>query len=383
MQPPRVAHVINSIGLGGVPEAVFQLLRAMPADGCLPMIYALRSPAPTDEARAERLSRLRTLGEVSLGEPAEDRLSIVTQLHGWLSARRPHIVHTHSYKPNLHGRLAAGLLRRDGAKVVAHYHNQYDSQWTRDGTRALDAALAHETDMILACSTSVAQHVTEALSLVPGRVTVLPNGVDPTAFARRSTQDEARRILGLPRGRRIVGLVGRISQQKGQDDLVRAAARIRRSVPDVLLVLAGAPDAPEGLAALQALVHDLGLADCVQTLGFVADIAAFYSAIDVLAAPSRWEGFGLMLVEAMTAGVPIVAYAAGAIPEIVGEEGGAVLVDVGHIEGLAAAIETVLGSRELAEQLAEAGHRRAREFTWEKSARRLAALYADLCGDGP
>jgi glycosyltransferase involved in cell wall biosynthesis len=384
MSPPRVAHVINSIGLGGVPESVFHLLRTMPPGGCEPSLYVLRGPDPADEHRAARLARFRQIGlPVTLGAPDEGRLSIVAQLHDWLAREAPDILHSHSYKPNLHAGLAAGPLRSGGLKVIAHYHNQYDAQWQRDGTLGLDAALAARCDRVVACSGAVADHVRERLGVRPERLAVIPNGVDDARFSTPLPQTAARAEMGLPAGRPIIGLVGRISEQKGQEDLLRAAAAVRAAVPDVLFVFAGAPDTPERIVALQELVSSLGLRDAVHFAGFVADIPTLYGALDVLAAPSRWEGFGLMLVEAMTAGVPIVATAVGAIPEIVGNEGAARLVPPGDAVALSAALIDVLSHPDQARCLAEAGRRRARSFTWDHSAARLSQLYATLSDRGP
>jgi len=383
MPSPRVAHVINSIGLGGVPESVFHLLRTMPPGGCEPSLYVLRGPDPADEDRAARLARFRQIGlPVTLGAPDEGRLSVVAQLHDWLTREAPDILHSHSYKPNLHAGLAAGPLRARGLKVMAHYHNQYDAQWQRDGTLGLNAALAAQSDSVVACSAAVGDHVRERLGVSPERLVIIPNGVDDARFSTPPSRNAARTRMGLPAERPIIGLVGRISEQKGQDDLLRAATAVRAAIPDVLFVLAGAPDAPERLVALQELVASLDLSEAVHFAGFVTDIPTLYAALDVLAAPSRWEGFGLMLVEAMTAGVPIVATAVGAIPEVVGNDGAARLVPPGDIDALSSALVDVLSHPAEARCLVDAGRRRAASFTWDNSAARLARLYATLSDRG-
>jgi glycosyltransferase involved in cell wall biosynthesis len=111
-----------------------------------------------------------------------------------------------------------------------------------------------------------------------------------------------------------------------------------------------------------------------------ATVAAALGHAAVLAYPSRYEGFGFPPLQAMAAGVPVVATAAGAVPEVVGD--GAVLVGPGDSDGLAAAISRVLdGGSEVAEQVAR-GLRRSAEFTWEACATGLAGLYRDACADG-
>ncbi len=130
-------------------------------------------------------------------------------------------------------------------------------------------------------------------------------------------------------------LVGRISAQKNQIGLVEAAPEILKYVPNAVFVFAGAPDETGHLADLTAAIAARGLETSVVHLGFVEDMPQLYAATDVLAAPSLWEGFGLMLVEAMAAGVPIVANRVGGIPEVVEAGKTALLVEPGRSAALA------------------------------------------------
>ena len=110
-----------------------------------------------------------------------------------------------------------------------------------------------------------------------------------------------------------------------------------------------------------------------------AAVAGLLARASVLAYPSRYEGFGFPPLEAMAQGVPVVATAAGALPEVLGE--GATLVPVGDAQALAGAIARVLDSTEAAESMAEAGRRRAARFTWTACAEGLAALYRDVVAE--
>lgn len=378
-QRPRVAHVINSIGLGGVPEAAYQLLRVLPRARYDARLHVLKQPDAQDAARGARLERFRALDlPISFAERPAHRLGLVTSLARWLEAERIDLLHCHSYKPNISARLAGALLRPRGLRIVAHYHNQYDANWQRDGTLDLDWLLARQTGAFIAVSGSVRDHMVERLGISAKQITTIPNGADIARFQTAQTQQQARRALGLPSDRRIIGLVGRISEQKGQEDLIRAAPSLLAAFPDAHFVFAGAPDEAGHQHHMEGLVRELGVGHAVTFHGFLTDMAAFYRAIDLLAAPSRWEGFGLMLVEAMAAGAPIVAARVGAIPEVVVEGETALLVPPADPAALAGAIQALLHDPTAMQRFAANGRKRAHRFSWERAGTALDHVYRTL-----
>lgn len=389
-RPLRVGHVLNTIGLGGVPEAAWQLLRRLPASRCERHVFVLSQPGTEAQARAERLARFEACGievrSASAGSPLLQRLG---ELGGWIESQGIELLHTHSYKPNLHARLAAALHRPRGLRVVAHYHNQYDNKWQADGSAALDARLAEASDALLACSASVAEHVADRLGLARARLQVLANGVDLDRYQPQPPRDRAaaRRSLGLADDdddAPLLGVVGRLCTQKGQDTFIRAAARLHADWPQARFLVIGSADDEAEPQRLRALGASLGLGEPVlRFTGHRGDMPAVYGALDLLVAPSRWEGFGLMLVEAMACATPIVASRAGAIPEVVSEGETALLVPPDDVAALGAAMQTLLADPALRHRLGAAGPARARDFSWERSARQLEQIYADVMAGGP
>ncbi len=381
MARPRIAHVLNTIGLGGVPEACFHLLANLPADRYDLRVYVLRRAGGEDGARAGRLGRFHEIDvPVAFSAHDGDKLAVVGHLADWLTRHDIDLVHTHSYKPNLYGRLAGVLCRRPGLRVVAHYHNQYDDKWQADGNLLLERRLADCSDGLVACSRSVADHVAERVGVPRERVTVILNGVEAARFAGGDRRT-GRAMLGLADGEVAIGLVGRISEQKGQEEFIRAAARVAPHSPQAVFLVIGSADAPEHLAAARSLAAELALGDRLRFTGHVGDMPAVYAALDVLAAPSRWEGFGLMLVEAMAAGKPIVATRVGAIPEVCADNETALLVPPRDPEALAEALLAILRDPERARALGAVGVERAARFSWARSAEGLDALYQDLLAD--
>lgn len=189
--------------------------------------------------------------------------------------------------------------------------------------------------------------------LDPARTSVIHNGIDPEPFRRGAPAD-----LGVPEGAVTVGFVGRFVEWKGVLTLADAWRTAAPRLPGVHLVLAG-----EGEMEPEMRRRLIGVAR-VHWAGFRTDVPAVMRALDILAFPSTMEGFGLAAVEAMAAGVPVVAARAAALPEVVGHESEGLLVPPGDAGALAAALERLATDESLRRSLGRAGSARVdREFT--------------------
>ena len=183
-------------------------------------------------------------------------------------------------------------------------------------------------------------------------------------------------------GRQFVVAIGTLERRKNLPALVAAFGSVAAHLPDLHLVLAGGngDDRP----AIEAAVDALGptLAHRVLFTGRVDDGARSWLLhhATVLAYPSLDEGFGFPLLDAMQAGVPVVASTAGSIPEVAGEA--ALLAAPGDVDGLAANLLTALTDEAVRSRLIAAGHRQWRTFSWQRCAQEMAALYHSLAGSG-
>jgi glycosyltransferase involved in cell wall biosynthesis len=210
------------------------------------------------------------------------------------------VVHTHLYRACVYGRLAARLA---GVRnVVATEHSLGDTRIEgrpiTAGVRRLYRATERLGRMTVAVSEPVAARLLR-WGVRPERVTVIPNGIDADALAfDADLRDRVRGELGLWPSERVVGAVGRLEPGKRFDVLLRAMAGL-----DATLLLVGA--GPER-AGLEALAARLGLADRIRFAGEVADVRPVLCAMDVLAAPSAAETFGLAVLEALACGLPVV-----------------------------------------------------------------------------
>jgi glycosyltransferase involved in cell wall biosynthesis len=227
-------------------------------------------------------------------------------------------------------------------------------------------------------SAFVAGEVAEAFGAAPGRVRVVNPGIPdlPTV-----PQAEAEQVVAalLPEGcRRFVLAVGTAEPRKDQPGLVRAFDAVAGDDPGLALVLAG--PAGWGEAALQEAIGAAGARGRIVRTGWVdqPSLAALFARATVLAYPSLYEGFGFPPLQAMRAGVPVVATRAGSLPEVLGQA--ALLVDVGDHDGLAGALAQVLDDDMLRERLVAAGLAQAAGFTWARCGAGLADLYRDVAG---
>jgi glycosyltransferase involved in cell wall biosynthesis len=219
---------------------------------------------------------------------------------------------------------------------------------------------ARRAARVLAVSERTKQDLIERYGVPEWKVVVTPNGVDP-AFRPEGPRAE---------GPAYALFVGTLQPRKDPEAAIEALGLLNG---DLRLVLAG-PDKGGGPQARETASR-LGLDSRVEFRGHVDrdELAALYRGAACLVLPSRWEGFGLPIVEAMASGTPVVASRVGAIPEVAGEA--AVLVEPGDPSALAAGIERALADRE---RLVLAGLERARAFSWRETARRTLEVYREL-----
>lgn len=303
----------------------------------------------------------------------------------------PDIVHSHTWYTNLAGHLAKLLL---GVPHVMTVHSLEPLRpWKADqlgggyGVSSFCERSAIESaDAVIAVSTSMAEDVQAAYPAVDAsRVTVIHNGIDPEEYRPDAATDVPRR-LGLDPGRPTVMWIGRVTPQKGVDHLLEMASLLPPGVQCVFL--AGASDTTEfgdamarRAAALRTQRPDV---HWIETIFPRSDVVQLLSHASVFVCPSIYEPFGLINLEAMACGVPVVATAVGGIPEIVVDGVTGHLVPTqpdGSSLGAALAdrVVSILDDPSLGRAMGRAGRERVVEhFTWRAIAEQTAALYSRL-----
>ncbi|MEU3450324.1 glycosyltransferase [Streptomyces thermolilacinus] len=362
----RVLHVITGLGIGGAEQQLRLLLRHLPVRSA---VVTLTNPGSVADAL-----RADGVPVAHLGMRGNRDLTALPRLARLIRRGRYDIVHTHLYRACVYGRVAARLA---GVRhVVATEHSlgaaQIEGRPLSAGARVLYLATERLGSATVAVSDTVAHRLAD-WGVRPHRVSVVPNGIDAAGLAHDpDARRTARRRLGIPADAYVVGGVGRLVPGKRFDTLVGALAELP---PDVRLLLVG--DGPEQ-HRLRRLAAANGVDGRVVWAGAVTrDLAALLSAMDVFVSPSADEAFGLAVVEALAAGLPVRYVACPALDDLPPQEAPAARRIGGTVADVAAAVRETRAAH-------AAGHDTrpvppaAYRYDIACSARQLTTLYRTL-----
>ena len=300
---------------------------------------------------------------------------VVAQLRRVFERRAPDIVETHMIKSHFLVRLA-GLARQRPWVAFHHGYTTTDLKM-RLYNQLNRLTLPSATRVATVCGPFARQ--LEGAGVRPERIFVRHSSVN-VADARVSDEEVRglRARLGVAEGERVILSVGRLSREKGHADLLRALARLTEVEPELKFKAVVVGDGPER-AALEASAASPGLKGRIVFAGHADDVRPFYAAADVMALPSHSEGSPLALLEAMAAGVPVVATAVGGVPEVAADGETALLVPARDTHAFAGALARMLTDGALSGALAaNASARVAADFSPEARARALVEFYGRL-----
>lgn len=295
---------------------------------------------------------LRVLRVAALGRAVSplDDLRALAALVAIARRFKPHVVHTHLAKAGFVGRLAARVA---GARVVVHtYHGSvFQGYFGRRESRlyvAIERWLARLSTRLVAITPSGRRELVTLGIARDEKIALIPLGLDLAPLRAGPERADAREALGLPASAPVVGIVARLVPIKDVGTFLRAVAQVANTHPDLVALIAG--DGAER-TALEALAASLGIADRCRFLGFRADVARLYAALDVLALTSLNEGSPVSVIEAMAAGCAVVATAVGGVPDVVRAEETGLLVPARDPEAVAGAMVRLLDAPELRARL--------------------------------
>ncbi len=363
----RLLWLIDSLALGGAERLVMTFARSARGRADL-TICALKTIGGNPIERPLRELGVEVVNLEARNLRDRDALGRLATL---VMERRIELVHAHLTYASIWGAL---LARRTGVPLVSTLHTLpvADRPWSRDRVRQrlMTFLLRRRAARVIAVSRDQASAWTDR-GLLPARmVSVVPNGVELPPRRDRTAEP------GFPFLR--LGTAAVLREGKGIDVLLRAFARVVKAAPGVTLSIAGDGPLRE---SLQREADSLGLGSAVHWLGYRDDVSALVSSFDVFVHPALFDALPTAILEAMAAGVPVVASATGGIPEIVTDGVDGLLVPPGDAQGLAAAILRLGNHRTLMREMGQMARARIEaEFSAERWVERLEAIYHEAVG---
>lgn len=361
----RIVHIIPTLDRSGAEKQLVLLAQGLKARGFEPHVIVLTRDGPLRADLESSGVEVTRIGKRTRLDPGA-----FLRLVRVLRALRPEIVQTWLFAANSYGRAAA--LRAGVGRMVASERSV--DPWKSGWQFALDRWLARRTARIVVNSRGTRDFYV-AHGLPPEKFTIIPNAVLPAA-APALSRGELLAELGLPPESRLIADIGRLWPQKRHHDLIWAADLLKVVRNDVHLLIVGCGPLRHKLERYRRQVE---IEDRVHFLGHRDDVARWLGLVDVLWLGSGYEGQPNVVLEAMAAGVPVVASDLAGTRELVVPEETGYLVPVGDRAGFARMTQKILGDPALAARLGAAGRRRVEaEFSLERMIERYAELYRSL-----
>lgn len=370
----RVVHIIKATGIAGAERHLLTLLPGLRQHHFDVRLILMHNPGqPLDDYAALMEARGVPVERVAIARHTD--ISVIRRLRDQLQFDQPDIVHTHLLHADLYGALAARWARV--RHLVQSRHND-DPFRRRLPIRLINRLIWTLCEAGVGISESVTRFTISVEGAPPRKMRTIHYGMELPVppIDRAAAQRELREQLGIDTDAVLIGMVGRLIEQKGFRYGIQAFARIAEEFPQARLVVVG--DGQQR-PMLEGETRRAGVSKRVNFLGWRDDSAALMAALDIFLMPSLWEGFGLVLLEAMARAVPVIGSAVSAIPEVVvhGETG--LLVPPADVDALAEALRLLLGDAALRRHMGLLGEARLEDvFSAEQMVAEYARLYRQL-----
>lgn len=367
----KLIEIIADSSLGGGPRHVLDLIKNI--DKELFDVYVI-CPGGYLSAEAKQIADVTVHNIQMKGKFDLVALWDIKRTINIIRAKKdpfgPLIVHTHGSRAGLLGRLASPLYAK---KVYTEHRFDEDfhlknpiNEWVQ---KKVIQVQNHRSDLIIAVSRSVRDFLTENNMAPEEKIVVIPNGIDLSAVSKSANQ------LSANYKGPIIGNIGNLNHQKGQIYLIEAMPFILEKYPLAKLEIIGEG---EERKILEAEILGLDLAKCVTLCGHKNLIEKYMREWSVFVLPSVAETFGIAVLEAMNAGLPVVASRVGGLADIITQRKNGILVEPRNSKKLANAILEILDHPVLAAKLKREGLARARDFDWKEIIKKIEKEYLSL-----
>src|SRR5665648_15239 len=366
MESYKILHIIGGGEIGGAEQHVLTLLNGLDSNRFIPHLVCL-THGPFEALARDSNIPTRT-------HPMHFPLDLtpLISIIRWARQNNINLIHTHGSRANLLGRLSAKWLGIPSLTTVhSSLAHDYLSPWSARMALGLDRLTLPLTSGII----TVSEYLAKEVALRGGRnLETIYNGQAPISFDDPSSSGHQFRLKwGIPADALILGTIGRLHPTKGQTYLIKVATQLRLEFPNLHLLIIG-----EG-PLRQDLELELKQSCIPHTLtGYLPKAYEALPAMDLFVLPSVSEGMGLVLLEAMQAGVPIVASAVGGIPEVVRAGKDGLLVPQGDVVGFIDACAKIFNNPDLAKSLTISGLSRWSKFSIESMIRETEQVYTRI-----
>jgi len=371
MTPQRIIHIITLSEWGGAQQVCYDIVTNLKRAGYPVEVACASGGELVDRLRGKGVP-VHTVDALKRDfSPLNDLIALFA-LYRLIRRGRYIIVHCHSTKAGLLGRLAARLAQRPIILFTAHgwAFSEGRAYWKRWLLAQAERLVAKVTTKIICVSKHDRELALQFKVARPDQLVVVHNGIVPHRFLQADGA-RVRRQLGLEETP-VLTFVGRLATPKDPLTLLRAIQSLSRGK----LILVG--DGPLQSRA-ERFIRQNGLASRVILTGARMDIPDILAASDVFVLSSRWEGLPLVIIEAMMVGLPVVASRVGGVPELVEDGITGFLVPPGDPEALAEALQRLFKDKELRRRMGEAGREKAlRSFTLGRMLRETQAVYEEM-----
>jgi glycosyltransferase involved in cell wall biosynthesis len=329
----KILHVIDSLDLGGAQTFLVGLCTHLDRSRYLPEVACMHGRGVYAEAFEKNGITVHSLS------PGKFPPLYLPNFWRLMCSGEYDILHFHLFGANLCAKPLAIMAGHPA--IIVHDQCNDASREKNPLLLAADSFWNRCSNRVIAVSESTRDYLLDREDLPDDLVTMIPNGIDTEDFrvANESEKDLGRKRLGIPLDAFVIGGVGRLVAQKNFALFLEVAARVLAGHPSVLFVIAGTGP-QEG--ALKEKAASLGISHRVRFLGHVRDRLALYHAFDALLMPSDFEGTPMVLLEAMSCGLPVVASAVDGIAEVCTNGHDARLLPPGYVAGFAEALEGML-----------------------------------------
>ncbi len=289
---------------------------------------------------------------------------------------KPDVIHVHHARDTWIALLMVGITRK---KTLFVFTKHIASPEGKRKIDPLHSLLVRRLDALVAISAYMQKNILNVYPIEASKVPIIYYGIGSSAIGRPEMGRTLRKRLGVAHDQPLVGMVAQVTPDKRQDLFVRAAATVVRQIPSCTCIIAGGVVQQSYYTNVRMLISELGLTDAVRYVGFVEDVPSLMQALDIIVLPSKAEAFGLVLLEAMANGRPVVASDSGAAPEIVRDGSNGYLFRTGDADELAARLCDLLRDHDKRDRFGNEGKRMFEErFRLEREVAETTELYESL-----